>query len=171
MSKTSKIYIAFTLFIVILTIGIILKVGNIPERLEDMQGVVADSRETSPDIHGSCVFAVQEWHKSPLYKYCIPLSGEWASTLQYVPTPFDVVEYVSDTIEVVFYTLTAEPTEKPNISTPAPTSTPAPQATGTPEPTAEPTAEPVKECKNPNAGRDGTPLECNAGGGQEKHNK
>lgn len=88
-------------------------------------------------------------------------------------------------------TSTATATASPTITatntpskTPTGTFTPPPTVTGTPSPTAteNPTAtatatekptntpSPVPtECKNKNSGKDGTPGECNAGGGQEKH--
>lgn len=56
-------------------------------------------------------------------------------------------------------TATPPATEPPAIVTDEP-----PAETETPDPTEE-----VKECKNKNSGKDGTPEECNAGGGQEKH--
>jgi hypothetical protein len=49
------------------------------------------------------------------------------------------------------------------VETPKPTKTEIPNSTETPDSPKE------KECKNKNSGKDGTPSECNAGIGQEKH--
>lgn len=53
-------------------------------------------------------------------------------------------------------------------STPIPPTVMPPPATETPVETSTPNT-PDKECKNKNSGKDGTPSECNAGKGQEKH--
>jgi hypothetical protein len=91
-----------------------------------------------------------------------------------VPTPETITTPVPTKTIV-----TPEPTQPVIvITTPAPTQpavtpepTQPPVVTETPEPTqpvvvVEPTEE---ACKNKNSGKDGTPDECNAGGGQEKN--
>lgn len=62
------------------------------------------------------------------------------------------------------------------ISTPEIPTTESPAETPAENPTENPTDETPEEiptetpaCKNKNSGKDGTPAECNAGGGQEKH--
>ena len=61
-------------------------------------------------------------------------------------------------------TITYNKVTEPKIDTPV---------TVTPVVIIIPTTETIPDntCKNKNSGKDGTPAECNAGKGQEKHNK
>lgn len=60
------------------------------------------------------------------------------------------------------------PTDQPTETSPEVSETPEPNDPPEPTETVKP-PKPEKECHNKNSGRDGTPDECNAGGGQEKH--
>lgn len=109
----------------------------------------------------SCVMPVAS-HLEELWKQkCVLYAGELSTKTSYkhlvktssiVPT-----EMVTGTI----------PTESQAQTPPTEfTETPQPEATETVS--TPPSAVPSKDCKNKNAGKDGTPSECNAGGGQEK---
>lgn len=147
--------------------------------------VVNSKEEENPDLHGSCVYAVQNWH-NPLYvNYCVPFEEKEMVTSPVVWsfTVFGTQISVTFTPTEVSLTQTPKPekTKNPTSTPPIPSTTiptiiPTIEETPKPPPTIVPTEntpEPTEEteeveCKNKNSGKDGTPDECNAGGGQEK---
>jgi hypothetical protein len=105
----------------------------------------------------NCPSLVVGWNRASL-STCEPSSAEDAPKRERparVPVTITTNVPVVTIITTPVPTITADPT-----STPDPTTTPDP--TDTPEPQEE------DGCKNKNSGKDGTPDECNAGGGQEK---
>ncbi len=81
-----------------------------------------------------------------------------------IPVSTPVISF-TETVEIPIVESTPIPEQTEIVNTPDPTEKPTEISTNIPQETEVPT----DECKNKNSGKDGTPNECNAGGGQEKH--
>lgn len=100
--------------------------------------------------------------------YCLPENGDTIQEKERKENPGRVIQVTIAPENTAIPTVDVTETPAPELT---PVSTEEPTAVPTQEPTVEPSPEATETpaCKNKNSGKDGTPAECNAGGGQEKH--
>ena len=131
----------------------------------------------SPDMHGSCVWSYTPWHV-PAFGYAPGChhdpETDYANYILYrvdrpvtstgKPPVIVDVDTVPPTVVVPPVVVEPPVVEPPVVVVDPPIVIDPPVIV---PPVVDPPATP-QPCKNKNSGKDGTPLECNAGGGQEK---